>query len=244
MDSSHAQKQDVTLRTPSKEEGNASKEDSLQTPTKYSTTDSHSLSLATMKLNNDDELSSFSGGAEQPPVPRRTGSSELLVTARKSPASTLQVPKKSSRPQLQSTPTTALSLTDIHTHSYADGTRETYAQSIKSTSSRKSYGLDRSRDGTEYDDSASVRSFVPGAAANMDAESILGDVVIADQQSPAWKHFNEQIETREHLDELPFDDTEPRADFNREFDELGEIDADGSNEGMLRLKAIEPYAKT
>ena len=212
------------------------KDDSPSTLTDFAPVSSQNASLDPARSSIDEELASPSDVLERSPLSSRPGTSELMRAAQRSPSNTLQVPRKSSRPQLQSTATTALSLTDIHTHAYADGTRETYAQSAKSTPSRKSF-VDRSYEGTEVDDSASVRSFVPGSGTTaLDAESILGDVLIADQQSPSWKLLSEQVEARDHLDELPFDDSEPRAGFNREFDELAEIDAEGTNEGKLASK--------
>ena len=235
MGSTYAGEQDDDSRTSQKENGT---ELILPIPKESNLMDDLSPSLATTKSKEDkEEVASFSNEPGRLSVASRSDAPELTQRSPRVASNTLKVPKKPSRPQLQSTATTALSLTDIHTLSHSDGKKETYAHSARSTPSHKSFGIDRSRDGSEFDDSASVRSFVPGASANLDAESILGDVLIADQQSPAWKLFNEQVETRDHLDELPFDNSEPRADFNREFDEVEEINHDGTNEGKTVTKA-------
>ena len=170
-------------------------------------------------------------------ISRRTSTIDLLSGNQKSPSSTLQVPKRLTRPRLQSSATTALSLTDIQTQSYGDGSRETYANSTKSTPSGRSFPIDspsgnsKSYNGSEIDDSASLRSFVPTVGNGADVESLIGDVIITDPKSPAWKLLNVHGEEEDPLNLIPFDSEEPSADFNREFDEIGELDAEGSNEG-------------
>ena len=92
-------------------------------------------------------------------------------------------------------------------------------------------GQHRSRAVSEADETASLQSSAPTAGMT-DAESILGDLLLVDQRSPGWKFLNEQSEKELGAAVVPFDLGEPTADFNREFDEIPDIDPDGNNEGM------------
>ena len=170
---------------------------------------------------------------ERPPLPPRPTNLDLLGQNIK--GSTLQIPKRPARPQLQSYATTAVSRTDIETLSFPDGSRETYANSIKSG---KSFRFDspighlRSRNNTsDGDDSASLKSSAPTTGGEV--ESLLGDIIGAGQQSPAWRLLSGHTERSDPFDLLPYDDEEPKADFSREFDELDELDSSGDNEGNM-----------
>ena len=175
---------------------------------------------------------------ERPPLPPRPKNLGLLGQTGK--GGTLQLQKRSTRPQLQSYATTAVSRTEIETLSFPDGSRETYASSTKSTPSGKSFRFDssirhsRSQANTsEGDDSVSLKSSVPTTGGEV--ESLLGDIIGAGQQSPAWRLLSSQAERPNPFDLLPYDDEEPKADFSREFDELDDLDASGDNEGKIRM---------
>ena len=177
--------------------------------------------------------------AERPPLPPRPSrTADLIDRPSRSRTNTLQLPKRTSRPQLQAGATTALSLTDIHTQIHADGSRETYAQSTRSTPSRKSVrgvspgGYKIGLYGSDADDAASILSSAPGGAAALDAESILGDVFITDSKDPGQGGPDGAPGKAELLELVPYDMSEPTADFNREFDEIEDMEPDGSNEGM------------
>ena len=169
-----------------------------------------------------------------PPRPRKAS----LLGDHKTSGSSLQVPKRSMRPQFPSQATTALSLTDIHTQSYPDGSCETYANSAKSTPSGSSFRIEsaasrhRSKYESEGDESASVISYAPTVGTMGDAESLLGDILGAGQENPAWRLMSSQTEKADPFNFLSFENEEPTADFNREFDELGALDAQGNNEGI------------
>ena len=193
-------------------------------------------SMATLK-GWDDTADSDEG--ERPPLPPRPKTIELLGSTQTSPANTLRVPKKPSRPHLQSTATTAVSLTDIHTQSYSDGSRETYAQSNVSSPSRKSSrfaspaGYPRkSHNGSEADDSASVRSFAPGTSLSSDVEGLLGEAMSTEQSGAMWNLGREKTDGFDQ-DIVPYDNEEPTADFSREFDEIGELHEDSDNQEEL-----------
>lgn len=181
---------------------------------------------------------------EPPPLPPRP--IHLDVNEARPPTSlgSLSRPKKSSSPHLQSTPTTAVSLTDIHTQSFQDGSRETYAspsdraQHRQLSGRQSSSGRLRSRNGSEGDESESLRSYAPNGEARGDVESLLGEVLGQGEESPVWKLLSSHVEGINPFDLLAQDDGEATADFNHEFDELDEINEDGENEGTLFSRTI------
>jgi len=147
--------------------------------------------------------------------------------------STLQKP---SRPQLQPTATTALSLTDIHTQSFQDGSRDTYAAQAEQTSSgRFLKGLDsirRLKGHHESEaDSASVRSYAPTLEAGGDVESLLGEVLGATPERPAWRLAGAHTEDLDIFEATGFEDEDNVSEFDHEFDEMDELSADADNEG-------------
>lgn len=173
----------------------------------------------------------------RPPLPPRPVKLDLLGEVSSIPGGGLPTPKSLSRPNLQATATTSLSLTDIHTQSYPDGSREN-SESISSRRSPRDFGSIRrfkSRYGSEGDESASVRSYAPTLEAGGDVESLLGEVLGASSASPAWGLLSSQSERHDPFDSISYEDDEVTADFNKEFDELGGIDPEGDNEGDRNL---------
>lgn len=179
-----------------------------------------------------DFQSTISDEGPPPPLPPRPGNLDLLH-----PGGSLQRPARQSRPNLQSTATTALSLTDIHTQSYEDGSRETFAASAESNSSGKSIGgfgsirRSKGRNCSEGDDSTSVRTYAPTLGADGDVESLLGEILAPYQQSPAWKLLRSQTERPDQFDPLSCENSASTTNFDLEFDEVGELDPAGINEG-------------
>ena len=183
-------------------------------------------------------LNAVSERENRPPLPPRPSNLDLL-TQISTPGSSLRIPRRSTRPQLQSQATTGVSRTDIQTQSFADGSRETYAHSTKSTPSGKSFRFDSptgqlsGSNISEGDDSTSVQSYLPTTGG--DVESLLGNVIGNGQQSPAWRLLSSQAERDNPFELLLGDNGEPTADFSREFDEMGELDPKGENEGIAVL---------
>ena len=177
----------------------------------------------------------------RPPLPPKPGNLDLLQEGSYSPSGSLQRSRKPVRPQLQSTATTALSRTDINTLSYQDGSRDTYAASAETTPPSKPVGLFGSikrfkgLGGSETGDSASVKSYVPTLEAGGDVESLLGEVLGASQQSPAWKLLSTQYETPDPFDSVNYEDDEATVEFYREFDDIRQIDPDVGSEGSTML---------
>ncbi|MCJ1465224.1 Vacuolar fusion protein mon1 [Pseudocyphellaria aurata] len=185
-------------------------------------------------ISDVDFQTTVSDEGPPPPLPPRPGNRDLLL-----PGGSLQRPTRQSRPNLQSTATTALSLTDIHTQLYEDGSREMFAASTEPNLSSKSIGglgsirRFKSRNCSEGDDSTSVKTYAPTLGADGDAESLLGEVLGLSQQSSAWRLFRSQAERPDPIDSLSFENDTGAADFDLEFDEVGELDPEGKNEEEL-----------
>ena len=179
------------------------------------------------------------GDEHRPPLPPRPGTLDILKEGYHNKGGTPQGSKPSVRPNLQSTATIALSRTDIHTQSYPDGSRETYAASAETTPPSKPAGVFGSTkrfkglSGSEGGDSASVRSYAPTLEAGGDAESLLGEVLGASQEVSAWKLLSTQYEAPDPFDTFMFEDNEATVDFYREFDELRAGESGEQNEGSI-----------
>lgn len=181
----------------------------------------------------------------RPPLPPRPTNLSLLQKGNNSPGESLKVPKRPTRPDLQSTATTAVSRTDIHTQSYQDGSRETTASGARTTPpSRYLSGfstISRFRGfGSSEGDSASVKSYAPTLEAGGDVESLLGEVLGSSNESPGWKMLNAQLEGQDPFESSSYDYDGVSADFYREFDAIGEVDPGGGNEGTNRMILLDP----
>ena len=167
----------------------------------------------------------------RPTLSPRGTTLELMNASQRSPAGSLRIDRTRSR--LQSSATTALSPTDVNSQLHSDGSQRT--RSLRSSPSRMSLAnytpRRRSRNSTinETEDSMSILSYAPHHGD--DAESILGDLLVTDHRTSRWNNLD--IDEGEERDEVPFDNSEPTADFNREFDEIPDVTADGSNEGNV-----------
>lgn len=186
-----------------------------------SASDGKTTSAAEYSRENSDEES-------PPPLPPRPGSLHILR-----PGSSLL---RQSRPKLQASATTALSLTDIHTRSHQDGYREIYVAPTEATSSPKSvtaYGSIRKfnwGNGSENDDSVSMRSHAPIPDVAGDVESLLGDIAGSSQRSTAWKLLSAQVDSSDQFSPTSIGE-DTVANFDSEFEEIGELDSEGSNAG-------------
>ncbi|KAL8672867.1 MAG: hypothetical protein Q9168_002705 [Polycauliona sp. 1 TL-2023] len=165
-----------------------------------------------------------------PPRPTRPESRRKLTTG---PPAALRSPSSTVRPRLQATATTAVSRTDIHTQSYQDGSRETYAASKQSSplsiGGWSSIGRLKSQETSE---SASIRSYAPTLGTKADVESLLGGFA-AQEQTSGWNIFDAQLkETGLQQD----DDSENDGvldDFHDEFDEIDALDPEDNTEEKL-----------
>ena len=189
------------------------------------------------------EISSTASGTPSikeerpPPLPPRPANVNLLQESKYGPGASLHVPKRAARPQLQSSATTALSRTDIHTLSYQDGSRETTASSAQTGAPSTLTGFGSIRrfkrlGSSDGGDSTSIKSYAPTLEAGGDVESLLGEVLGGSQQSPAWKLLSVQDEAPDPFDYTVFEDEELSASFYREFDEIHDAIAKDADEGI------------
>lgn len=164
-----------------------------------------------------------------PPLPPRPPLSQ---------AGSLRLSKKTSRPQLLSTPTTALSLADVHTQTY--GGEET-GSSISSPASRavsRKHSFTHfgrfvsNNNSSEGDDSASIKSYIPSLDAKVDNESILGDVV-GGEDNPAWTALNAQAEDDPFQTIFSPEDEALSDQVQHEFDDVDSEHSGGTSEEVL-----------
>ncbi|TKA78969.1 Vacuolar fusion protein MON1 [Cryomyces minteri] len=171
-----------------------------------------------------------------PPLPPRPKKDNILDHGPASTYNSLHRPKTIGRPPLQSKATTALSLTDVHPRGPGDviGAQSPGAvdgaRSGRRGSSHPSHFV--SRNNSEGDESASVKSYATTLDARADVESLLGQVS-ADPASPAWRMLNAQLDKPNPFENLSLEDEKFDVEFYHEFDELEEFRSDGSNEEFL-----------
>lgn len=136
------------------------------------------------------------------------------------------------RQALQSKATTAVSLTDISNPTHFDGSNESYTTAAGRSLPVPGRGLRAKASlsqlvgarGSETD-TASIRSYVPYAWAG-DVESIFDDFIPTEPGSDQ----HEKIGLLS-LPEFQADDVDD--DFASEFEPIGELEADGQNEGTF-----------
>ena len=154
--------------------------------------------------------------------------------------SSLRVSRASQRPKLQSKATTAVSLTDIHLVPGSDASPRASKSGSRATSTIRSpphTGRFASRSGSDFDDSASTRSFssnVPWDAGG-EVESLLHNIQrrqkhVEVQELPAPDHDEPLFEY------IQDEDAGFETMFKHEFTELEELDQDGSNEETLMIR--------
>ncbi|KAJ4365802.1 Vacuolar fusion protein mon1 [Neocucurbitaria cava] len=181
----------------------------------------HSLS----RKPSTNELSIPSREGTPPPLPPRPQLG--LLSSRPSTAHSSTPP----RPQLVSKATTQLSLTN--TQAIGNETRDD--SSASSASKPRNFpGVHiASRNVSDADDSASVRSYVPTTEAGGDGESILGEVMgeqeKTDQEKALLRTLGHRFEDTE-AQSMFMPDPEFEAMFGHEFDEIDDMAMDGSNE--------------
>ncbi|KAL8911743.1 MAG: hypothetical protein Q9171_003135 [Xanthocarpia ochracea] len=170
-----------------------------------------------------------------PPLPPRP-------TPSRSPTNTLNIssvgfgpPQASIRPRLQATTTIALSRTDIHTQSYQDGSRETYAASRQSSPPPTSWGgwsSIRRLKTQEASESASIRSYAPTLGTGGDVESLLGGFS-GQEQISGWNILDAQLEEIGLHQNDPSEYDQVLDDFDQEFDEIDALDPEERTEEKL-----------
>ncbi|KAL1982330.1 hypothetical protein VTN96DRAFT_1424 [Rasamsonia emersonii] len=166
----------------------------------------------------------------RPPAPPRPGTINLLDETNNPLSNSPQSPRPSTRPNLQSQATTALSLKDISSQTNPDVPREVLFSSIgrnllgRGLKAKPSLSQLTSARGSEAGDTASIRSYVPNAEGG-EEESIFGDFI-----TDATHEQQGKVEVLS-LPEFPEDDGED--DFVKEFEPIGDLAEDGRNEELL-----------
>ncbi|KAF2026699.1 DUF254-domain-containing protein [Setomelanomma holmii] len=172
-------------------------------------------------------VSSPSREGTPPPLPPRP----QLGFLNSRPSTSHSIHKTPSRPQLVSKATTQLSLSS----GQAFGNEARDESSVASASKQRSFlGVAfPSNNASDADDSASVRSIAPPTDFGVDAESSLGEVTGQQEKTDTEKTLlrslgQKFVDTEAQSMFAP--DAEFDSAFDREFDEVEEMAADGSNE--------------
>ena len=185
--------------------------------------------LGPSDLSKVDFQATLADEGPRPPLPPRPRNPELLH-----PGGTLKGSIRS-RPKLQSTATTALSCTDVHTQSFHDESRDQITAPTESTifgRTLRGAGSLRRFKGWTSDDSASVKSFAPTIEAGGEVESLLGEVLSDPEETPSWKFLGARAEEPDPFDLITVEQDAVLKGFEQEFDELDDVDTEGNNEGL------------
>ncbi|KAF2869074.1 trafficking protein Mon1-domain-containing protein [Massariosphaeria phaeospora] len=170
-------------------------------------------------------VSSTSREGTPPPLPPRPRNKSFLDSRPSTSHSTTPT-----RPQLVSKATTQLTLSDTQT--YSDQSKGESPGS--STSHARNFiGLNRSRKDSDVEDSASVRSFAPTIDAGLDAASILGDAA-GDHETSLLLALGHRFGSKDPAS-LFAPDSDFEDAFEGEFDEIEDMEANGSNEESVMI---------
>ncbi|KAI9887855.1 MAG: Vacuolar fusion protein mon1 [Watsoniomyces obsoletus] len=158
------------------------------------------------------------------------------------PATVVEWRSATLRPRLPPQSTTAVSLTDIFAQPVLDSSRDAHLTPNRSKNGSVSeHSQDKHHEATRHGqlgsglaESSSIRSYVPSIVAGNDVESLL-EALSSGQDTPAWKALNAQIPGEGRHVEFE-EDAELKAQFGVEFDELEQLQADGSNEEEVSRK--------
>jgi len=181
------------------------------------------------KKNGENRCASSTGSEEErPPLPPRPETIDLLNEDNGSWP-------PNARPHLQSQATTALSLKDIPRQTHSD-TVESFIPGFgrsllgRGLKARNSLSQLNSARGSEAGDTASIRSFVANSEEGPE-ESVFGDFT-----AEPVHHLNARGTDVLGLSEFPQDDG--GDSFVGEFDDIGDLDEGGDNEGLSSIKDV------
>jgi vacuolar fusion protein MON1 len=167
-----------------------------------------------------------------PPLPPRPGLTERPQT---SSAGSFRLSKRSSRPQLQSYATTAVSLADVQTQSHLDPASLQSSPASRAVSRKQSFtrlGRFASNANSDADDSASLKSYGPTLDAQLDGDIVIGALATA-EASPAWRSLSSQVHTGNEVEPVLVEDDLLDAQMQHEFKDIDSIDEEGSNAEAL-----------
>lgn len=75
-----------------------------------------------------------------------------------------------------------------------------------------------------------MRSYAPISDVGGDVESLLSDIAGSSQRSTAWKLLSAQVDGSDQSDPMSIGE-DTVANFDMEFEEIGELDSESSNAG-------------
>lgn len=205
-------------------------------PKKADRIEQHDFANPTLGIiGNASRSTSYSGATSPsregtpPPLPPRPQLGVPTFSSR--PASSHSIARQPSRPQLVSKATTQLSVTN--TQAYGSDSRD---DSASPASSKPRHVLPNlsSNATSDADDSASIRSYA-ATIAEAGGESILGEIVDATEKSKQeetlLRSLGHRFEGAERQSMFP-PDPDFESAFDREFEDVDDMAADGSNEGQ------------
>ncbi|KAJ4291009.1 Vacuolar fusion protein mon1 [Kalmusia sp. IMI 367209] len=178
-------------------------------------------------------LSSVSREGTPPPLPPRPNLA--LLDSRPSTSHSMAP----TRPRLVSQATTQLSFADSHNHQ-----NQSRERSPSRTSKARTYfglNLGSSRNTSDAEDSASIKSTIHAVDVGLDAESMLGEGM-GDHERTLLRTLGHTYEARD-AESMFAPDPEVEQVFAREFDDIEEMAADGSNEGQRQIMYLEAVVK-
>ncbi|SMR60421.1 unnamed protein product [Zymoseptoria tritici ST99CH_1E4] len=158
-----------------------------------------------------------------PPLPPRPPLSQ---------AGSLRLSRKASRPQLLSTPTTAVSLAQGHMQTHSDSLDYLGSPVSKGASRRPSFAHLGRLKGNDGDDGASIRSYLPNLESHFDNESILGDVR-GQEDVPRWEGGPGEAGQDDVFQSLTAEDDALSEQILHEFDEIDSENLEGKAEDVL-----------
>ncbi|KAL9113944.1 MAG: hypothetical protein Q9227_002078 [Pyrenula ochraceoflavens] len=172
---------------------------------------------------------SISPEGTRPPLPPRP--SNLTIFRNASNSAQIQ----SSRRGLLSRATTALSLTDVNTQSFQDGSRELHTTGVSrptpahSIRSRRSIAQIKSGKNSDAGDSSSVISYIQNNDTTQEVESLFGERLgPGDDLLGKNALDSKDIYTVPEAEARHFEDA--NIDFSEEFQSVGEVTPDQGNE--------------
>ncbi|KXL49820.1 hypothetical protein M433DRAFT_62055 [Acidomyces richmondensis BFW] len=147
----------------------------------------------------------------------------------------LRLSKRSSRPQLLSEATTAVSLADAQTQSRCE------TSSLQSSSASRSISRNHSlshlsripaNSSINGDEVGSLKSNAPTLDVRLDSESLLGNVS-EDIAMPAWDALSAQVDFHDSFEDIHLESDALSMQILHEFDDIGSIDPDEANEEVI-----------
>ena len=201
-------------------------------PTKVTTSAHNRDDMASEQRSPDAHVPDDGHDAERvdltPPLPPRPSNLDLLDERN---MGSVRLSKRTSRPQLQARPTTALSVANVHTaHHQEDTPSRSNSHTVSRRPSHAQLSRVPSRAPSDFGDTSSIRSYAPSVMGGP-VESLLGEVLA--EATPAWRALSAQLEKDNPFEHHFADDEFFSAKFHHEFDPIETLNSEGTNEDLL-----------